>query len=129
MRFARGQGQLEALIFSAREELAKRVKDAEARGEIPDEATIMVETKAIVVIGGKIKRTTAAKNWINQMQQKLPPDQRQALKNEGGAHLAARIEDGVVGHLIFEVVDVHMSADAAKRLAEGSTGNKEGDPQ
>lgn len=109
-------GLLESLIQSVRKELALRIKKAEEEGTVPDEAQILIESRAVIVFGSKVKQEHIRKKWMGVQEQRMPKEPFTQLRNTGVSHMAGLIDKGVHSHTVCEVVDVHMTREAAARL-------------
>lgn len=118
MRTPRNGGQLESLINAIRLELAKRIAEAETRGDMPDEASILIETRATIVFGGSLTRQHAKERWLKAQSGRMPAELAKELKRSGAVHAATVVDKTLHIHAIHEMVDVHMTAEAAKRLSD-----------
>lgn len=113
------QKNADTTLLWTREELARRIAEAEAKGEMPDEATVLIETKAIIIFGNAFQRRAAAKQWLQEQRQFMEPKAHQTLVDKGYAHTIMKMRQSPMDmtlHTIHEKDDIHMTNEARERL-------------
>ena len=121
------KGQLEMVIEAVRRQLARKIAASEEKGEMPDEAVVMVETKAYVVFGGQMTREDRQKKWLEQrIKEGVPKDAMTKIIHAGASHAILPVDNQSHVHLLHEMIDVRMTLDAVKRLKENQEKRENG---
>lgn len=118
---------VEEVSLNARKNLQVDINEAEKKGEMPEEAVMMVETRAIVVFGQPMERLNAKKQWLIEQKKRMRSDVAEKLVESGKSYavmpLPGKLRAEV--HVIHEMMDVHMTDEARKRLFDKMKAKKD----
>lgn len=108
------------VVLDTRQKLQEKINEAEAKGEMPEEAVVLVETRAIVVFGTPIEQMHAKKQWLKEQKTIMNPSVHSELMAKGKSYAVAPLPGKLRAelHSMHETLDVHMTDEARKRLAE-----------
>lgn len=126
MRLERKGGMLEQLVESAREEVVRRFNDGIREGIMPDEVTIVSETRSFLVIGSPESREKARKEWIKQLGKGMPPEALKRLKNTGASHQVKIVDKGMQVHVMHEITDIHLTQEAMEKIRKAEKDVQQG---
>lgn len=107
----------EQVFVETRKKLAKGIKNAEAKRELPQEAVVVTITNSIVFWGDELERKRFRRKWIEQQASGMKGQMKWQLQKLGKTASVREI-DGGKGEVwnIWDTAEVHMTETARQRV-------------
>lgn len=114
------QKNVDEVIDIIKIELADKIEEAEAKGEMPEEAMLLTKTETVVVWGPKLEREQIRRQWLAMCGKTLPGQQKYELAKGGRCMTVKGFGKGKEMYEIYDHCDITMTPESRQRLLDNA---------